>query len=360
MSTGYTLCEKIQNLTPYDPLEGEYQLRLDANESYLEPDAALRQEFGNIAAATAFNRYPDPYAVELCQAFGAFYNLPESLITAGNGSDELISIICGTLLQKGDRVLTFAPDFSMYRFYAELYELESVVMEKESDLTLSVDKAIQFINSQNIAAVIFSNPCNPTSLGLSREDVRKLVSSVKALVVLDEAYMDFWDQSFLPEIGQHDNLIILKTCSKAMGMAAVRLGFAVAKPTLTIALRAAKSPYNVNSISQAVGACLLSKKELLTDCCRQLVEATAQLYKETVSLAERYPILEKVYPTCTNFVFVKTPAARSIYQKLLKRSIAVRCFGGYLRISAPAPADLPMLMTALEEILREEQHDANS
>ncbi len=294
MSKGYELCDKIKNLTPYDPLEGEYRLRLDANESYFEPDENLRRELGEIAAKTAFNRYPDPYAVEVCRAFAEFYGLPESSVTAGNGSDELISIICGTLLQKGDKLLTFATDFSMYRFYAELYELESVVMDKEEDLTISVDRVISYINENQVAAVMFSNPCNPTSLGLSREDVRKL-----ALVVLDEAYMDFWDQSFLPEVQEHDNLIILKTCSKAIGMAAVRLGFAVAKPALSIALRAAKSPYNVNSISQAIGAHILSKREFLLDCRDQLVKSARELNARLNKLAGEFPVLETVHPTCS-------------------------------------------------------------
>lgn len=353
MSTGYELCEKIRNLTPYDPLEGEYRLRLDANESYFEPDDDLRRELGEIAAKTAFNRYPDPYAADVNRAFAELYGLSESLVTAGNGSDELISIICGTLLQKGDKVLTFAPDFSMYRFYAELYELESVVLNKETDLTLSVDKAISYINENKIAAVIFSNPCNPTGQGLSRDQVRKLVSSVKALVVLDEAYMDFWDQSFLPEVQEHDNLIILKTCSKAIGMAAIRLGFAAAKPTLSIALRAAKSPYNVNSISQAIGACILSKKELLEDCREKLVKSAQELYRRLDKLAAEFPILEKVYPTCTNFVFIKTDAAREIHGKLLKKSVAIRCFGGYLRITAPSPEQMEELFAALRDILVE-------
>lgn len=358
MSKGYELCDKIKNLTPYDPLEGEYRLRLDANESYFEPDENLRRELGEIAAKTAFNRYPDPYAVEVCRAFAEFYGLPESLVTAGNGSDELISIICGTLLQKGEKLLTFAPDFSMYRFYAELYELESVVMEKEPDLTLPVDRVISYINENQVAAVMFSNPCNPTSLGLSRENVRKLVSSVKALVVLDEAYMDFWDQSFLPEVQEHDNLIILKTCSKAIGMAAVRLGFAVAKPALSIALRAAKSPYNVNSISQAIGAHILSKREFLLDCRDQLVKSARELNARLNKLAGEFPVLETVHPTCTNFVFVKTPAAREIHQKLLKKSIAVRCFGKYLRITAPSPEQMEELLAALHDILVEMRDNA--
>ena len=97
-------------------------------------------------------------------------------------------------------------------------------------------------------------------MGLCKDEVRRLIRSVNALVILDEAYMDFWDQSLLQEAESYDNLIILRTCSKAFGMAAVRLGFAVANQTLTNAIRAVKSPYNVNTVTQAFGAAVLNQK----------------------------------------------------------------------------------------------------
>ena len=347
----YQLCEKMRNLTPYAPIEGDYKIRLDANESYFPPTEELRQELADAAISVAFNRYPDPYAVELCEAFADLYEVPASSVTAGNGSDELISLICGSLLQKGDRVLTFSPDFSMYRFYGEIFENPVDVLEKDADFSIDVDKAIRYIREKQVKAVIFSNPCNPTGCGLSREEVRRLISSVDALVVLDEAYMDFWDQSLLPEVQSYDNLILLKTCSKAIGMAALRVGFAVAKPTLTIALRAAKSPYNVNAVSQAMAACILRKRKLLESCRNALVQSAASLQKAFVSLAGEFPVLEEVYPTCTNFVFLRSSKSREIHGALLEHSIAVRCFDGYLRITAGSAGENGELLSALRDIL---------
>ena len=348
----YLLCEKIRNLKPYDPIEGEYKIRLDANESYFVPDEALRQEMAQAAAAVAFNRYPDPYAAELCEAFAKLYGIPASSVTAGNGSDELISLICGSLLQKGDKLLTLSPDFSMYRFYGEIFENPVTVFEKNADFSVDIDRLIAYIRENKIAALIFSNPCNPTGKGLTKEEARKLISSVDALVVLDEAYMDFWDQSLLQEVLNYDNLIILKTCSKAIGMAALRVGFAVAGPALTTALKAAKSPYNVNSFSQAMAACILKKKELLESCRKALVASAAELQGMLSALAENFPVLEQVYPTCTNFVFIRSEKSREIHKALLKRSIAVRCFGGYLRITAGSPSENRAVVEALEDILK--------
>lgn len=350
----YTLCEKVQGLTPYAPLSGQYRIRLDANESYFAPSAEMLEEFSKGLASLDFNRYPDPYAVEVCQAFADLYSIPESLVTAGNGSDELISIICGSLLQKGDKLLTFAPDFSMYQFYGEIYELETLTLPKKGNLQLDVDEAIRYIRENNVAAVIFSNPCNPTSLGLSREEVRRLIRSTDALVVLDEAYMDFWDQSMLPEVQQYDNLIVLKTCSKAIGMAAVRLGFAVAKPTLTIALRAVKSPYNVNAVTQLFGAQLLKHQNYLADCREALIQSREALQQGLMELAARFSALGEVYSSCTNFVFLRCSSAKAIQNALAERSIAVRGFDGCLRITAGAPEENAALLAALAEILAEE------
>ena len=131
-------------------------------------------------------------------------------------------------------------------------ECRVVTVEKNADCTVDAEKIIETVNRTGARMLVFSNPCNPTSLVLAREEVRKIVSSVEALVVLDEAYMDFSDQSMLSEFAGFDNLLILKTCSKALGMAAVRLGFAVGTQRLIDVLQAAKSPYNVNTLTQAI------------------------------------------------------------------------------------------------------------
>ena len=244
----YELNDKLKKIEAYDPIEGNYKIRLDANESYFNINDTLGDKISNAIRKLNLNRYPDPMATTAVKAFSELYNVPQNFVTAGNGSDELISIICGCFLEKKDKILTLSPDFSMYAFYSELYELKVETLQKDSSLKVNIANVIEYCNNNDIKAVIFSNPCNPTSLGINREDVIKLIKSVFCLVIVDEAYMDFWDQSILDEVGNFDNLIILKTCSKAIGLAAIRLGFAVACEKLTIALRAVKSPYNTDTI----------------------------------------------------------------------------------------------------------------
>ena len=350
----YQLCAKIRDMSPYTPQTGEYPVRLDANESFIAPPDWLRRKLADAAAAVSFSRYPDPAADGLCAAFAACHGLDPAAVTAGNGSDELISILAACFLQAGDRVVVPAPDFSMYAFYAGLYEKSVVTVEKDERLECTADAVIQAVQESGAAAVLFSNPCNPTGQGLRREEVRRIVTAVDALVVLDEAYMDFWDESLLPEATAYDNLIVLKTCSKALGMAALRLGFAVANPTLTGALRAVKSPYNVGAVTQAIGRAVLEEQAYLRDCNASILRQRDALYTALTALNDRLALGWRVWPTKTNFVLFRTSDSPALHRKLLERGVAVRCLGDCLRVTAPSPEELPVLLAALEDCVKGE------
>lgn len=334
------LANKTAQLVPYQPVAGEYRVRMDANESFLLPTESDRVAMAEAAAAVAFNRYPDPLATEPCAAFAARYGVDPALVTAGNGSDELISVLLNTFADKGDTVLTVAPDFSMYAFYAAEAELRCLTLDKRPDMTIDVDAVIDTARRERARMLLFSNPCNPTSLGLSREEVRRLLQSCPdMLVVVDEAYMDFWDQSLLPEVAAHENLLILRTCSKALGLAALRLGFAVANPTLTGILRAAKSPYNVNAVTQAMATVVL-KNPLYHEVYGDLLRQSRDMLLTGMKELEQAGKLERVYDSCTNFVYIETAQAVMLDEALADRGIAVRRFGErHLRISAGTEAE---------------------
>lgn len=330
----FALNDKIKTLTPYDPICGDYPIRLDANESYIPFPDEIRAEMGNALAEAALNRYPDPYAEEVCGLFASFYGISPGLVTAGDGSDELISIIMSAFLQKGDKVLTLSPDFSMYRFYTGIVECPCVTMEKRADFTIDARQVINTARREGVRLIVFSNPCNPTSVGLSADDARTIIRGTDALVVLDEAYMDFWDQSLLKEAAQYENLIILRTCSKAIGLAGIRLGFAVANETLTRVIRSVKSPYNVNSVSQALGCVAFSHPEQLRRNIERLIESREALYGLFQVLAAEFPgKVEPVRPV-TNFIWVKCERAGELFEALKTQGIIVRCMGGYLRVTA--------------------------
>lgn len=344
----YQLNDKIKNLVPYEPISGDYEIRLDANECPDDLPEEIRVRLCESLSGIPFNRYPDPLAKKLVDSFAEYYGLDPENVTAGNGSDELIFLIESAFMEKGDKMLVVSPDFSMYHFYSSICEVECESFLKDEELDIDVDAMIEKINSGNIKLVLFSNPCNPTGKGITREQAEKLVSSVSALVVLDEAYMDFWTESLLDKIGSYDNLIILRTASKLVGSAALRLGFAVADPVITKAIRAVKSPYNVNSISQAFGEIIYSQKEYLQNRQKTIVRNKEILYNGLKALADARDDIV-VYESVANFVFVKTACSRDIWEYLKSKSIVVRLMGEYLRITAGTASEVDAVLRALRE-----------
>lgn len=351
----YELCEKVRDLEPYEPISGTYRIRLDANESFYNMPEEIKREIKDVIDVMPFNRYPDSTAEKPIKAFAEYYGISPENVTATNGSDEVLYLLASAMLQKNSTVVVAEPDFSMYRFYSALSENKVIAYQKADDWQIDIDELIKTVNENHADMVIFSNPCNPTGQGITADSARKLVKSVKALVVLDEAYMDFWNESLLKEADQYDNLIVLKTASKAVGSAALRLGFAVANQTLTRALQAVKSPYNVNTLSQEIGAIVYRHKELLNQRCAEIVKNTNDLYQGLLKLKEQYQMPVEMLEPCTNFVFIKADFAKSVYEYLLENGIAVRYFKNpnALRITSGSSEENSELLKYIEKYILE-------
>ncbi len=329
----YELNKKIRELVPYEPISGTYKIRLDANECPVNYPPELKEQVHKAIDAVAFNRYPDPLAQDLVNSFAEYYGIDSKYVTAGNGSDELIFLIESAFTEKGDKILVASPDFSMYRFYSSICEVTCESFIKDDTLNIDVDAMIKKINEDNIKLVIFSNPCNPTGQGITADEARRLVGSVNALVILDEAYMDFWNQSLIKEVQNYPNLIIFRTASKALGSAALRLGFAVAGEAISRAVKAVKSPYNVNSISQAIGSIIYKNKEYLLNRQKEIVSNREKLYNNLVKIAENCDDF-KVFDSCANFVLIKTSFGRELWEYLKENSIVIRYMGEFIRITS--------------------------
>ena len=350
----YTLNDKIKNLVPYEPISGTFNIRLDANECTLNYNDEFKQLVFDAVNSIEFNRYPDPTCINIRKSFADFYGIDYKNVTVGNGSDELLFIIESAFLEKGDSLLVATPDFSMYEFYSSIAEVNCVKYVKNTELNIDIDKLIETVNSNNIGLVLFSNPCNPTGQGVCKKDIVKLLNSVNALVVLDEAYMDFWsdEESLIKDVNNYSNLIVLRTASKAMGSAALRLGFAVSNITITNALTAVKSPYNVNTLSQTIGASVYKNKKFLKNQINTIVENTNLLYNRLVDISNNTEDFV-VYPTKTNFVFVKTSFGKDLWNFLKDNSVAIRFMGDYIRITAGTKEEIDTTVKLIDRFISE-------
>ena len=356
----FLLNDKIKDLKPYDPEMGDTPVHLDANESFLPLPAPILEELAAAVPQVAFNRYPDPAAQELCQAFAQYYGVPVENVAAGNGSDELITVLFTGFLQKGEAFATLEPDFSMYAFNGYLQEARHVPIHKGADYAIDVDRTIQTCRQEGVKLLIFSNPGNPTSIVCPRQEVRRLIQGLPdTLVVLDEAYMDFWDEPMLPEAAAYDNLLVLKTCSKAFGLAALRVGFAVGSEKLIRAIKAVKSPYNVNAISQRMAEVVLKSRGECGAATRRILLSRDELQAGLEQIAGQFAGQMEVVPSVTNFVVVRTLQAEALFKKLLSDSIAVRYFKNLsaLRITAGSTSENAAVLDHIRRFF-EANHEA--
>ena len=321
--------KKVLELDEYVPNSGDFRIRLDANECPFLPTPEIMSELADALKSIEFNRYPDPLATDLLKALSDSYHIPIDELVVGNGSDELISLICGGLTEPGDNVTVALPDFSMYEFYSSLSGAHVVHYYKDENNALDLDKLSSFVNEKRSKIVIFSNPCNPTGDCKSRDEIINFVHKTNALVIVDEAYSEFSeiDSAIFGTAGQFENLIVLKTLSKAYGMAAIRLGIASSNHVVISALRKIKSPYNVNTISQVFARIIVSHRDEIEERAKLISGETQKLCDMLAGIDSLF--VKKVFRTQANFILVElnsTETAINLTKMLAEAGIAIRCF----------------------------------
>ncbi len=346
--------EKIKKLEAYSPNLTPVSVHLDANESPFVPSKAVLDELAAAVYGLPFNRYPDPFASELIREFCGVFGLDRKNVVAGNGSDELISIIVSGFLEAGDSVTVAMPDFSMYAFYASLADANCVNFAKNDLFEIDFEKLLTTVNESGSKMVLFSNPCNPTGWCAKREDIVSFVEKANAIVVVDEAYMEFSPEgeSVMDLVNRYDNLIVLKTMSKAFGSAALRLGFMIAGTELTEAVNKIKSPYNVNTVSQVFGRIILSHYEEIEANTAVIKSNVRYLKAELEKIASDK--IKKIYDTSANFVFmdIESPeTAADIKNELMKKSVAIRQMKHRLRITAGTREECDIFLSKFKEVL---------
>ena len=356
---------KIKKFNPYS-LNSDitnFEIRLDANESFINlPDYIVDDIQKNIKKIN-FNRYPDPAALELTKKYAEYLKVSENVdiginnIAVGTGSDELLNIIINSFLSKSDKILTFTPDFSMYSFYGEIIEADVIKVQKTGadNFAIDFDKIADKINNENIKLVIFSNPCNPTGQIISRKILKKFIKNVDIPVVLDEVYMSFADEkekySFLYDFLEYPNLIIMKSLSKAIGLAAIRVGFALSNETFINMIKTVKSPFNVNSISQKIAEVVISYTDYLDECLKLIKENKKNLQINIKKLLANNKEF-KVFNTETNFILIETEKTKEIFDYFLKNKILVRNINNkFLRISTGNCEENKNLLECFEKYL---------
>ena len=338
------LRENIKNLAPYssarDEFKGEASVYLDANEN----------SFGSPLAVN-YNRYPDPLQFKVKEKLSEIKGVPPRNIFLGNGSDEAIDILFRAFCRPGiDNVITVPPTYGMYEVSANINDVEVRKIKLTPDYQLDMEGIAETIDD-NTRIIFICSPNNPTGNSINRTDIETILANFNGLVVIDEAYINYSRQkTFIQELTEYANLVVLHTLSKAWGLAGLRLGMAFASEEIIEVFNKVKPPYNVNEASQQLALEALQNVEQINNWIKLTVSEREKLIIDL----EKLEIVQKIYPSDANFILVKTVDAKGIYDHLVGNGIIVRdrskvelCEGS-LRITIGTPEENESLITNLK------------
>jgi histidinol-phosphate aminotransferase len=334
--------KNILDMKPYssarDEFAGMAEIYLDANEN---------------PYPTFYNRYPDPHQQSLKQAISKLKGVTPAQIMLGNGSDEPIDLLIRTFCEPyQDSILIAEPTYGMYAVCAEVNAANVQRVLLTNDFDIDLEKIFQTIDAST-KLIFICSPNNPSGNLLSRNKIEEILKKFNGLVVIDEAYIDFAkSESFIDELENYSNLVVLQTFSKAWGLAGLRLGVCYASSQIISILNKVKYPYNINSQTQTLVQEALANEDKKNAWVSTIIEQRTILS----GALGRVPVVQKVFPSDANFLLVRVIDASFVYEKLLKRGIIVRdrskvlgC-SNCIRITVGTPAENEKLIQALKEL----------
>lgn len=332
-------------------LNNNMKIRLNANESYKNISNDDLKEIIMGIEGFNFNRYPDSESNELRESYAKIIGVSKENLIAGNGSDEMISLIISSQITSKNIVLTISPDFSMYDFYTSINDGIIKKYNTKEDGDFSIEEFVKFGKVISPKVIIFSNPNNPTGHAISNQEILYILDSFKdSLVVIDEAYHEFYGQSVVKYIEEYKNLVVTRTLSKAWGLAALRVGFLIANKKLVEELNKGKPPYNLNSFSQAIACDVLNKQEKVFKNIEEVIFEREKLYKNLKYIEKLSNNEIRFYKSNANFIFGRSDKKDKIKKILEDRDILIRYFNDdSFRISIGSALENELVFDALEE-----------
>jgi histidinol-phosphate aminotransferase len=330
--------ENIRKLKPYqsarEELKDNDSILLDANENPFP---------------IGYNRYPDPFQRELKSEIGKQKGIAANNIFLGNGSDEIIDLLIRAFCEpKKDSILINIPTYGMYEVCANINDIVVIKVELNEDFQLNLNQI--FDKMPKVKIIFICSPNNPTGNIIKRESIFKLLHNFNGIVVIDEAYIDFADESgFLNNLPMFPNLVILHTFSKARAMAGIRLGMAFMNAEIVQILTKIKYPYNISLLTQKVAL-----KALEVDAVNSGIKAVLEQRKWLISELQKLKIVCRIWPSDANFLLVQFKNHKQVFEFLLKEGIVVRDRSkepkceGCLRITVGKSLENIILITVLK------------
>jgi histidinol-phosphate aminotransferase len=347
---------EIRGLKAYHVPYASGLIKLDAMENPYTWPEELRRDWLDLLAGVDVNRYPDPLGTELQGALRGAMGVPEDMgLLLGNGSDELIQMLALTVTGSGRKVLSVDPGFVMYRMIALFAGMGYVgVSLNAGDFSLDLPKVMEAMEREQPALLFLAYPNNPTGNLFDEAAVTEIIAAAPGLVIIDEAYAPFTDESFMSRLGQWPNLLVMRTVSK-MGLAGLRLGLLAGPPIWLDEINKTRLPYNINVLTQVSAAFALRHRAVFDD-------QTSRIRRERTRLFAALSDLEGVtpYPSDANFILTRCPQGRAgdVFQWLRTRGVLVKNLHGAhplladcLRVTVGKPGENDAFLRALQAVL---------
>ena len=340
---------------PYTLAAPRTRRKLNQNESPFDFPADLKRQVLEHAAGVEWQRYPEFAPPELLAGLAGYYGWVPDGVLVGNGSNELILATLAVTLGDGDKVVAPSPTFSLYRLLTAVLGGSYVPVPLGDGFSYDVDRLIEVAARERAKVIVVNSPNNPTGSALPEGAVERILDETGALVVCDEAYQDFGGPTAIPLLSRSSRLVVLRTFSKAFGLAGMRFGLALAHPDMAREIAKGKLPYNVNVMTLAAARVGLSNASVLQARTRDVISTRERF----VARLDRVPGLV-AFPSAANFVLVRSEAlpARELFRRLRdEHGILVRDvsegpgLAQCLRISIGTEEDMDAVIAALEQIL---------
>ena len=337
--------QSVKDLQPYVVNPVVCSVKLDANEGNKDLFKDLIKDIGD---DFYLNLYPDDNYTQLKEAIVNYIGCKIENISVGNGSSELLDLCVKTFVDTNELILSLDPTFSMYSIYAKIVNSRYIGAGEGNDFIINVDDVIKSIKENNPKLTIICNPNNPTGTIIKRDDVLRIVKSTDNVVIVDEAYMEFSNESVVDEIENYDNLIVVKTMSKAFSMAGIRTGYLIANEELVKTIEKVRPPYNLNSISALLATKALKQKDKMLSYVENLKVEREKIYEKLIDMGV------KAYKSGANFVFFSSKVD-NLAEKLIDNDVLIRKFGGkldnYYRVTVGSPKENEAFLNAMKKIV---------
>ena len=353
----YQAGKPIEELAREFGLDPKQIVKLASNENPLGMPESARLAI--VAATAQLGRYPDPAGFDLKQALSARWSVPQNWLTLGNGSNDILELVASALLEPGSSVVYAQHAFVVYRLATQARGARHLVVPAK-DFGHDLPAMLEAIDDTT-SVVFIANPNNPTGTYLPNAQLEEFLAAVaqrhgtRVTVVLDEAYNEFLEPELRVDsvglVKRYPNLLVSRSFSKAYGLAGLRVGYAIAQPTLTDLMNRVRQPFNVNSLAQAAAIAALQDTEFLVKSFAVNRDGKAQLQQGFTQLGLAF------VPSFANFVLVKVGDAARVNLELLKRGVIVRPVAGdglpeWLRVSIGLPHENQKFLEALAAIVQ--------